>query len=97
MKYISDVEFFFSNRICQDPVENFFGQQRQRGGTHDNPNVAEFFKNTQALRVVNGFCRDIVKGNCRGSESIKRKRKAQFDVMDEDINEPLPKRRYKHK
>ena len=82
---IPDVEFFFSNRICQDPVKNFFGQQRQRGGTHDNPSVSEFFKNTQALRVVNGFCRDVVKGNCRGSESRKRKL-AQRDIMDADID-----------
>ena len=38
-----------SNMICQDPIEKFFGQQRQRGGAHENPNVAEFIKNTQAL------------------------------------------------
>ena len=30
---------FLSNNICQDPLENFFGCQRQRGGTSDNPNV----------------------------------------------------------
>ena len=50
---------FLSNRICQDPPENIFGCQRQRGGTTDNPNVAEFLKNTQALRVVNSFCRGL--------------------------------------
>ena len=33
--------------------------------THDNPSVQEFCKNTQALRVINVFCRGPVKGNCR--------------------------------
>ena len=28
---IPGVTVFLSNRICQDPIENFFGQQRQRG------------------------------------------------------------------
>ena len=54
-----------SNNLCQDPLEQFFGCQRQRGGTSDNPSVAEFIKNTQALRVVDSFCRGPVRGNCR--------------------------------
>lgn len=49
---ISGVEVFMSNMIWQDPIKKFFGQQRQRGGAHENPNVAEFIKNTQALRVI---------------------------------------------
>ena len=52
-----DVISFLSQRLCQDPLENFFGCQRQRGGVHDNPNVQEFTGNTQALRVINSFCR----------------------------------------
>lgn len=38
-----------SRNLCQDPLENFFGCQRQRGGTSDNPNASEFQSNTQAL------------------------------------------------
>lgn len=57
---------FLSMNLCQDPLENFFGCQRQRGGTSDNPDLTEFFANTQALRVVNGFCRPAIRGNCRG-------------------------------
>ena len=57
---------FLSNRLCQDPLENFFGAQRQRGATCDNPSVSEFLTNTQALRVVNSFCSGPVRGNCRG-------------------------------
>ena len=76
---------FLSQRLCQDPLENFFGCQRQRGGTRDNPNVQEFFKNIAALRVVNSFCRKTVKGNCRGAE----------DYSSTETNSacaPLPKR-----
>ena len=81
---VPGVKSFLSQRLCQDPLENFFGCQRQRGGVHDNPNVLEFTKNTQALRVINHFCKGPVKGNCRGghSESLDK----------ENFNEPLPKR-----
>ena len=51
------------DHMSQDPLEKC---QRQRGETHDNPSVQEFCKNTtQALRVINAFCRGPVKGNCR--------------------------------
>jgi len=63
---LPDVKVFLSQRICQDPLENFFGCQRQRGGTHDNPNMQEFQKNMQALRVINCFAKGPAKGNCRG-------------------------------
>lgn len=68
---IPGVTVFLSNRICQDPLENFFGQQRQRGRVNENPNVSEFIKNTQALRVVNTDCA-TVRGNCRGATKRKK-------------------------
>ena len=86
---IPGVTLFLSNRLCQNPVENFFGQQRQRGKSNENPNVSEFAKNTQALRVINSTCATI-RGNCR-----KDSRKRTLELGDE--NKPLPKRRHKHK
>lgn len=83
---VPGVKFFLSRRICQDPIEKFFGCQRQRGRTHDNPNAQEFLKNTQALRVVNGFCRDVAKGNCRGNKETK---------LGTKENTPLVKRKQK--
>ena len=77
------VKYFLSEKICQDPLERFFGCQRQRGGTHDNPNTLEFYRNTQALRVVNSFCRPSIKGNCRQEN--------KGDLYDE--NAPPLKRR----
>ena len=76
---------FLSMHICQDPVENYFGCQRQRGGTNENPTVAEFGQNTQALRVLNGNCRGPVRGNCRGE--IKKR-----DNSFEDACRPLPRK-----
>ena len=34
---------FLSQNLCQDPLENFFGCQRQRRGTNAHPDVSEFF------------------------------------------------------
>ena len=91
---LPDVKMFLSQRICQDPLENFFGCQRQHGGTHDNPNVQEFQKNMQALRVINSFAKGPAKGNCRGFSGDY----AEIDMQKE--NKPLPKHktiRSKHK
>ena len=78
------VKSFLSQRLCQDPLESFFGCQRQRGGTSDNPNVLDFCRNTQALRVVNSFCRPPKRGNCR---------KGAYEEENVPNNVPLPKRR----
>ncbi|KAL5471612.1 hypothetical protein EMCRGX_G029743 [Ephydatia muelleri] len=80
-----DVQSFLSQRLCQDPLERFFGLQRQRGGVHENPNVVEFAKNTQALRVVKSVCKSSSLGNCRRGP-------VELANMDE-LCEPLPKRR----
>ena len=81
---LPDVKSFLSQRICQDPLERFFGCQRQRGGVHDNPNVQEFVKNTQALQVINSIVKAPTKGNCRGSH--------QDNHDKENTLEPLSKR-----
>ena len=83
---IPGVEYFFSEQLCQDPLEKFFGCQRQRGKSNENPNVQQFCSNTQALRVINGTCANVSKGNCRGN-------KAKIDWEQENC--PLPKRHRK--
>ena len=91
MKYlftIPGVTVFLSNRICQDPLENFFGHQRQRGRVNENPNVAEFLKNAQALRVFNMTCA-TVRGNCRGLKKRKSDKENKYIIVDDA---PLPKR-----
>ena len=85
---IPGVKFFLSGRLSQDTLENYFGCQRQRGGRHENPNVSEFCKNRQALKVVNSVCGSVSKGNCRGkkqsvdveleSRPLRKRCKAKF-------------------
>ena len=55
---------FLREKISQDPLEMFFSSQQQRRGTSEDPNVAEFCKNTQALRVINSVCGNVSRGNC---------------------------------
>ena len=76
---------FLSQRLCQDPLERFFGLQRQHGVVHDNPNVSQFAKNTQALQVVNSLRKSSDKGNCR--------RGSVEEHNTTDQARPLPKRR----
>ena len=80
---VPDVHSFLSQRICQDPLERFFGCQRQQDGVHDNPSVQEFVKNTQSLRVIKSVWKAPSWGNCRGGFR---------DIENENIHEPLPKR-----
>lgn len=82
---VPGVSSFLSNKLCQDPLEKFFGQQRQRGRANENPTAYDFMKNTQALRVVHGVCNNV-RGNCRGSSSA-----ADLDLL----SEPLTKRKRK--
>ena len=82
------MKVFLSERLSQDPLENFFGCQRQRRGTGDDPTVVEFVKNTNALKVIDTVCGKVSgvvsRGNCRGNkESIDEKKE----------NTPLCKRR----
>ena len=89
MKYLFSlpgVTSFLSRKICQDPLEKFFGGKRQHGGTNEHPTAPEFFKGTQALRVVGNMCRPSVHGNCRGNKSL--------EPFAGDENQPLPKRKH---
>ena len=81
---IPGVKSFLSSRLSQDPLEKFFGCQRQRGKSNENPNVYDFCKNTQALRVINSVCGNVSWGNCRGSKHA---------IDWEAESKPLPKHR----
>ena len=78
---IPNVKSFLSKRISQDPLD---GHQRLRGGVNDNPNVSQFLKNSQALRIINKIDLDVVLGNCR------RTNKKTLSIEDE-TSQPLKK------
>ena len=68
-------------RISQDPLERFFGLQRQRGKVNEHSSVQEFIKNTQALRVMK-IAKISIKGNCR-----------ENTIIDQDECCPIKKRK----
>lgn len=61
---IPDVKFFFSEKLCQDPLESFFGNQRMHGGSNDNPNVATFLQGTVSIRAQGSASLQPLRGNC---------------------------------
>jgi len=69
---IPGVTCFLSNRICQDPLEKYFGMQRQYGGTNDNPTIMDFAKNSDTLRLVGNMWFNDAHDNCRKSSNIKQ-------------------------
>ena len=82
---IPGVKFFLSDKLNQDPLENFFGCIRQNGRVNSNPTINEAMKSTQTLRVINSVRMDkSIKGNCRGRR--KRFSSDKIDLL------PLPKR-----
>lgn len=84
--------FLLSERISQDPLENYFGRQRARGGRNENPNLQQTLVNAAALRIQKSVALDPVRGNC------SRKRRAEVDeaaVISESV--ALPKRKRSNK
>lgn len=79
--------FLLSERISQDPLENYFGKQRARGGRNENPNLEQCVMNAAALRVQGSVALDPVRGNCR------RKRQLNIDESTIINSKPLPKRK----
>ena len=78
------IGWVMSDELSQDPLEKFWGMQRQRGGTNENPNISQAIKNPQ-VRVIDTSCRHVmVKGNIRGNDSKEQ---------DEDFNKPLQNRK----
>ena len=75
-----------TEKFCQDPLESFFGKQRMKGGSNDNPNVATFLKNTSSLRVQGSLALKPMRGNCR--------RGKENNIQNIEVDEtPLPKRK----
>jgi len=84
----NDDIFLLSERVSQDSVENYFAQQRARGGRNDNPTFEQCLKNAGALRLQKSMALDPVRGNC----SRKRRLFSCQDVVPADVLTPLPKR-----
>lgn len=70
IKYLlsQNVPYVFTERFCQDPLENYFGQQRSIGHRKDNPSLRDFGYNDNTIRTSKLF-RPIA-GNCRNDDPI---------------------------
>ena len=82
------VKLFLSERLCQDPLESFFGKQRQHGGGCNNPTVSAFLSNTSSLRAQGSV------SLLRGTVQRKRKEFNEHEIIE--ASKPLPKRKKIH-
>lgn len=57
--------FVFSNRFCQDKLEEYFGKQRGIGHRSNNPNVKNFGYNENKIRISRE--NNKILGNTRGA------------------------------
>ncbi len=86
---LSDIDegaelFILSERFSQDPLENYFGKQRARGGRCDNPTINDCLKSAVAIRAQGSMQMDRVRGNCRRKRLLEK-------PIEVDCT-PLPKR-----
>ena len=84
---LSQKLYFLSERLSQDPLENYFGQQRARGGRNENPSLHQCVHNAAAVRVQKSMALEAVRGNCSRKRRLFSKKEQSID------NTPLPKRR----
>ena len=46
-----DIEYVLTERFCQDPLEEYLGNQRNIGNRSDNPDLYEFGYNNSTIRI----------------------------------------------
>ena len=64
------MEYVLSERFCQDPVEEYFGNQRMLGRRCDNPDIRTFGYNDNTIRIQRRISLDS--GNtCGGHKQEK--------------------------
>ena len=79
---LNGAQFLYSERFCQDDLEQFFGKQRAKGRRSDNPTVDQFLYNAQSIITA----KSLVQGRC----SNIRKRSTEHSL--EELSSPLRKR-----
>ena len=64
------IEFVLTERFCQDPVEEYFGNQRKLGRRSDNPDIRQFGYNANTIRIQRSV--SCQSGNTRGRKDKRR-------------------------
>ena len=62
------VEFLLSEKLSQDPLEEYFSKQRAKGGADENPTLESFNRNFLGLNVAEDELIRVVNGNTRGRQ-----------------------------
>nr|XP_047142283.1 uncharacterized protein LOC124816659 [Hydra vulgaris] len=75
------VQFVFSERFCQDDLENYFDRQRTIGCRKDNPSIRDFGYNNNTIKLQ--FSIRPINGNVQSNIN---------NIIDIE-NNPLPKRK----
>ena len=70
--------YFLSERLSQDPLEEYFSKQRARGGADENPTLEMFNRNMLGLNVAGDELIRVINGNTRGRD----REIIQLDVND---------------
>ena len=78
------MEYVLTERFCQDPLEEYFGNQRKLGRRNDNPDMKTFGYNNNTIRVQRAI--SCQSGNTRGRKDRDR---SWVNVS----NDPVPKRK----
>ena len=63
------MEFVLTERFCQDPVEEYFGKQRQLGRS-DNPDIDQFGYNSNIIGIERSI--SCYSGNTKGRKDRKK-------------------------
>lgn len=82
------IEFVLTERFCQDPIEEYFGNQRKLGRRNDNPDIKTFGYNANTIRIQRAVA--VQSGNTRGRKEKKR-------AWEQVTHDPLPSRKIKRK
>ena len=85
-------KYLLSERISQDPLENFFGKVRQAGGRNANPSVKTMQEATDVLRLQASSALDVVRSSSRLKTRLFGNSEGYRKVTEHDIV-PLPKRK----
>ncbi len=82
------VPYLLSEHFTQDPIENYFGQQRSRGGRCQNPTVQACISSAQSLRVQGSLAMMPLRGNSR-----RKRRLIPDEVVDEQRLRKRPRKK----
>lgn len=83
----NNILYVLSEHLTQDPLKNYFGKQRSKGGRNKNPSVSDCLHNASSLRIKGSIAQGPVRGN-----SSRKRLLFPTQIVDDT---PLPKRRRK--